>query len=215
MRGEMADIDISDLEAFLRSPEATVDIDTNLIPDFHPVNPEQPDPTLPNPDTTTLPATIPTDVRANYSDVDVTWHKVVNMPRFRMPGQRDFLKFEKGIKWPFFTRTPIQDIVMMSTMVNEQIELNKVMSFLEQHGQKLNEMPLDISHEVFAGGFSGQVFIYRYKGTIFKVLRDYEDGDYMTDAIFAWPEEDTNPELLSKLLNLRGEDSEEDVRLLR
>lgn len=107
---------------------------------------------------------------------DPDWYQVSDLPGHMQRGIRAMGRRAFGV----FTDTPVEDIWTMSTMVNPEVEVKKMIAWIRKNGIKDDEMEVDYGD--LHPGYKPQIQIWKTSRYTFKIVKDFS-GYY----IYAWP----------------------------
>ena len=107
------------------------------------------------------------------------WHQVRNLPGYiesaiRALGRQVF---------DAYTSTSIEDIQVLSTLSNDQNEVNMMAALLKKKGTRIHDAEMDFQN--IMPGYRAQVGVYEFGAGQFLVVKDFA-GHY----IYSWPKED-------------------------
>lgn len=130
------------------------------------------------------PENLPAIVQTALSDEGVSivpkWHMVRNLPgmmlsQIRTVGRRVFSNF---------TRTPIEDIQMICTLLNREVEVQAMALWVTRNGERRDALEMDFNR--IMPGLHAQITVWDAMGYTFCIMRDM-GGHY----IYAWPASDS------------------------
>ena len=162
---------IADLPDDLVDPEDP----TDHVLDVHADEPEPPT-------TENLPATVSKamwdpNTKTGKANPNLTWHQVKNLPGYAKTAIRAIGR----VVFAPFTTTPIDDIQVLSTLSNSEIEVKAMISWLVRNGVKVQDTNLDFNGRIFPG-YNPEIKLYRALDYEFMCVKDHE-GYY----VYAWP----------------------------
>lgn len=137
----------------------------------------------PTPTPNNLPAVISNAVREkphagqyNLSDWEPEWTKVAHLPGYIRTGIRQMGRqiFRN------FTDTPLEDIQVMSTLVQPEHDVKKMMKWIQLNGIRDEKLEMDFENSI--PGYKADVQLWRTKGYEFLLVKDFA-GYY----IYGWP----------------------------
>jgi hypothetical protein len=182
--------DISDAQARIN---AGADAHERPIPTRAPTPTPAPQPAAlrsPYPATLTtktqnLPAVLSTEL-ARMSDVEPQWHAVKHLPGYLQSGIR---AMGRSV-FRAFTDVPIEEIQVLANMQNAgqpntQEELDAVVVFLQQHGQRSNELEIQFQEKI--PGYNIQLRAFKALGYTFLTGSDAY-GKY----VYSWASGDND-----------------------
>lgn len=122
-----------------------------------------------------LPAVISTAIEITDGDFDPTWHQVSHLPGYMLNGIRVL-----GRKvFSQFTNVAIEDIQTMCTMLDPEVDVRRMASWINEHGHKIDEMDFNFSEHIKC-----ETKLYTAEGYDFLLVKDF-GGVY----IYGWPSE--------------------------
>lgn len=128
-----------------------------------------------NPDN--LPAMISRELERTDAQFDPMWHQVKHLPGYLQNAIRGTARqvFDR------FTKTPIEDIQMMCTILDPEVDVRKMMAWIMNNGQEVDKMTFDFSAQI--AGYKADFSIWRAAGYEFGLCHDM--GGYY---VYGWPE---------------------------
>lgn len=125
-----------------------------------------------------LPARISKELSTQSGSFNPEWHQVRNLPGYmlsaiRALGRRIF---------DTYTTTPIEDLQVLSSMTNDQTEVQMMAALLKKRGKRLHQGEMSFQN---MPGYKAQVAAFEMGRGQFLAVKD-ESGEY----IYAWPTED-------------------------
>lgn len=124
-----------------------------------------------------LPAIINTAVAASGMNIEPQWHMVKHLPGYMQSGIR---ALGRQIFAPF-TDTPIEEIQVLSTLSNDDVEVKAMMTWIKRNAVKDDEAQIKFDNSP-ASRYGADVQIWNAEGFTFMVVKD-PHGYY----VYGWP----------------------------
>lgn len=128
-----------------------------------------------------LPAVINTAVAASGMHIEPQWHMVKHLPNYIQSGIRAMGRMIFGQ----FTDTPIEEIQVLSTLSNDDVEVKAMMTWIKRNAVKDDEAQIKFDNSpaaMFANQYGADVQIWNAEGYTFMVVKD-PHGYY----VYGWP----------------------------
>lgn len=126
-----------------------------------------------------LPAVINTAIAKTNGKFNVKWHQVKNLPGYFQSAIR---AMGREVFTPV-TRTKIEDINVISSLTNSDMELKLMGTWIKKHGVRNDSMEMKF-HDLLPG-YQANVDVYAAQGYTFAIVAD-QFGQY----IYGWEETD-------------------------
>jgi hypothetical protein len=113
-----------------------------------------------------LPAVINTAVSTSGMHIEPKWHQIKHLPGYLADGIR---AMGRAVFAPV-TDTPIEDIQVLSTLSNDDVEVKAMATWLKRNGVRDDAMEMKF-HEILPG-YGADVQVWSAEGFKFIVVRD-------------------------------------------
>lgn len=149
--------------------------------DLNTIDADVPDTTLRlGSSTPTTPENLPTIINSAVAEAGATiapeWHMVKHLPGYMKQGIRALGRAVFGQ----FTDTSIEDIQVLSTLVNPEHDVRGMMSWIRKNGVRDDSAVIDFSR--IMPGYSAETSLWNVQGGTFLLVKDF--GGYY---IYGWP----------------------------
>lgn len=124
----------------------------------------------------TLPAVVNNALAETGANITPEWHMVKHLSGYM---QQAIRAMGRMIFAPF-TNTPIEEIQVLSTLSNDEIEVKAMMTWIMRNGIRDDKAELQFNEILPA--YSAQTQIWNAEGATFMVVKDFA-GIY----VYAWP----------------------------
>ncbi|RYD66306.1 MAG: hypothetical protein EOP83_05405 [Verrucomicrobiaceae bacterium] len=124
-----------------------------------------------------LPAIINTAVAASGMEIQPEWHMVKHLPGYMQSGIRALGRQLFGQ----FTDTPIEEIQVLSTLSNDDIEVKAMFTWLKRNAVKDDDAQIKFDNSP-ASRYGADVQIWNAEGFTFMCVKD-QMGYY----VYSWP----------------------------